>query len=116
MASEDETGAAVAVTTAGQRPPGVPAERGGRRSLGGRAAWTLVDQAVSSLTHAVLALVVARTVGVADFGAFSIALFTFGFVIGIGRAVVCDPFVIHYSDVAAGHRRQAAREASGASA
>ena len=116
MALEDETGAAVAVTTAEQRPSGVPAERGRRRALGGRAAWTLVDQAVSSLTNAALALVVARTVGVADFGAFSIALFTFGFVIGIGRAMVCDPFVIHYSDVAAARRRHAARDASGASA
>jgi len=115
MAFEDESGAAVAVTTARQRHTDVPPDRD-RRTLRGRAAWTLVDQAVSSLTKAVLALVVARSVGGADFGAFSIALFTFGFVIGIGRAVVCDPFVIHYSDAEGPRRRQAAREASGASA
>jgi O-antigen/teichoic acid export membrane protein len=75
-----------------------------------------VDQAVSSLTNAALALVVAKHVGGADFGAFSIALFTFGFVIGIGRAMVCDPFVIHYSDVEDSRRWRAAREASGAAA
>jgi O-antigen/teichoic acid export membrane protein len=120
MAFENETGTAVAVTPAGQDPLPVDLQRRRRRALGGRAMWTLVDQAVSSLTNAALALVVARSVGGADFGAFSIALFTFGFVIGIGRAIVCDPFVIHFSDhstaIDAGHRRQAVREASGASA
>jgi O-antigen/teichoic acid export membrane protein len=115
MAFEDESGAPVAVTTAEQRPADVTPDRD-RRALRGRAVWTLVDQAVSSLTNAVLALVVARSVDGADFGAFSIALFTFGFVIGIGRAMVCDPFVIHYSDAEGPRRRQAAREASGASA
>lgn len=118
MALDDEpAGAAVATVAA---PPEPPARA--RRVLGGRAFWTLADQAVSSLTNAALALVVARSVDGADFGAFSIALFTFGFVVGTGRAMVCDPFVIHYSDDAgpahaAGRpadRRQAAREASGA--
>jgi O-antigen/teichoic acid export membrane protein len=116
MAFDDEVGPAVAVTTAGRRSAALAVEKGRRRVLGGRAAWTLVDQAVSSLTNAALALVVAGNVGNADFGAFSIALFTFGFVIGVGRAMICDPFVIHYSDVDRRRRRRGAREASGAAA
>jgi O-antigen/teichoic acid export membrane protein len=125
MALDDEpAGAAVATVAA---PPEPPARA--RRVLGGRAFWTLADQAVSSLTNAALALLVARSVDGADFGAFSIALFTFGFVVGTGRAMVCDPFVIHYSDDAGparadgangvalpAGRRQAAREAAGAAA
>jgi O-antigen/teichoic acid export membrane protein len=114
MSFEDDPGASVAVTTAEHRSADVAVERSNRRALGGRAVWTLVDQAVSSLTNAALALVVARSVGGADFGAFSVALFTFGFVIGTGRAVICDPFVIHHADVAAHVRRRAARDASGA--
>jgi O-antigen/teichoic acid export membrane protein len=116
MAFDDEVGAAVAVTTTDRRSARLAVDRGRRRSLGGRAAWTLVDQGVSSLTNAALALVVAGNVGDADFGAFSIALFTFGFVIGIGRAMICDPFVIHFSDVDRRDRRRGAREASGAAA
>ena len=126
MAFEDETVAAVATATGGRdagrrtAPPAEPGRARRHRVLGGRAFWTLGDQAVSSLTNAALALVVARSVDGADFGAFSIALFTFGFVLGVGRAVVCDPFVIQHSDRpgeedAAG-RRQATREASGAAA
>ena len=82
-------------------------------SMRGRAFWSFADQALSSLTNAGLSVVVARTVGQSAFGAFSLVLVTFSFVIGIGRAVICDVFVIQFSDVSDQVRRTAARRASG---
>jgi O-antigen/teichoic acid export membrane protein len=66
-------------------------------SLRHTAVWTLADQAVSSLTNAGLAIIVARSVSDTAFGAFSIALLTFSFVIGASRAMISDPLVIRYS-------------------
>jgi O-antigen/teichoic acid export membrane protein len=83
-------------------------------SLRRRAFWSFADQALSSLTNAGLSVVVARSVGQSSFGAFSLAVVTFSFVIGIGRAVICDVFVIQFSDVPATTRREAARRATGA--
>jgi len=42
-------------------------------ALGRRAGWGLADQAFSSLTNFAVGLLIARTVGPADFGAFSLA-------------------------------------------
>jgi O-antigen/teichoic acid export membrane protein len=84
----------------------------GAGSLRGRAAWTLTDQALSSLTNFGLSIVVATSVSAAAFGAFSIALLTFSFLIGINRATVSDPLMIRYSaappDVLAAAVRRAA--------
>lgn len=82
---------------------------GGRRAL-----WTFFDQALSSLTNFGLAIVVARMVTKDEFGAFSLALITFTFVIGIGRGLVSDPFVVRYSDVSHGVHRAATARATGA--
>lgn len=100
------------------RPDG-PDGRGkqtARRAASGRAAWTLADQALSSLTNAALSVLVARAVGADAFGAFSVALVTFTFTIGASRAVVTDPLVIRYSAVADAERRAAVARASGAAA
>jgi O-antigen/teichoic acid export membrane protein len=82
---------------------------GGRRAL-----WTFVDQALSSLTNFGLAIVVARTVSEDAFGAFSLALITFSFVIGIGRGLISDPFVVRYSDAPPSVHRAASARAAGA--
>jgi O-antigen/teichoic acid export membrane protein len=95
-------------------PPGaepVPPASGGLR---GRAAWTLADQALSSLTNFGLAILVARSVSAEAFGAFSIALLTFSFVIGINRATVSDPLMIRFSAAPPEALSHAVRQAAGA--
>lgn len=79
-----------------------------------RAAWTLADQALSSLTNAGLAVVVARSVTETAFGAFSIALLTFSFVIGIAHATVSEPLVIRFSAAGGAALTTAVRHAAGA--
>lgn len=86
-----------------------------RDALHRRAAWTLVDQAISSFTNAGLAILVARSVDAPTFGAFGIGLVVFSFGIGLARAVVTDPLVIRYSAVRPGRLRAAAADAAGAS-
>ena len=91
-------------------PPDPPAPP----SLRGRAVWTLADQALSSLTNFGLAILVAGSVSATAFGAFSIALLTFSFVIGVNRATISDPLMIQYSAASPGELRDAVRRAAGA--
>ncbi len=79
-----------------------------------RIIWTFADQGLSSLTNAALAIVVARTVTRHDFGAFSLALITFGFIVGLVRAFVGEPFVVRFSAAGPAERARATRDASGA--
>ena len=44
------------------------------RPVAGRAGWGLIDQAFSSLTNFALGILIARTVPIAEFGAFSLAV------------------------------------------
>lgn len=83
------------------------------RGLGGAAAWTLADQAVSSLTNVALSIVVARLVTSDEFGGFSVALIAFSFAIGLLRAIVCEPQVISAVKLGPRGRARAAREATG---
>ncbi|MGV1028863.1 MAG: hypothetical protein ACOYBU_10180 [Dermatophilaceae bacterium] len=80
----------------------------------GRATWTFVDQGLSSLTNAVVSIVVARSVSPAEFGAFAIAMLVFAFLIGVSRAVVTDPLVIRFSDASRGRHRHASADATAA--
>ncbi len=81
------------------------------KSLGGRAAWTFVDQALSSLSNAALSIIVARSVSPHAFGAFAIALLVFSFVIGTSRAMITDPLVIRFSAAGRASQHAAARAA-----
>lgn len=85
-------------------------------SLGGRAIWTLADQAVSSLSNAGLSILVARSVGIEGFGSFSVVLLVFSFAVGLSRTLVTDPLVIRFSGVASEVRRRATADATGAAA
>jgi O-antigen/teichoic acid export membrane protein len=99
------------------RPPEGPEALAAEPPSGGngrRALWTFADQALSSLTNAGLTIVVARSFGEDAFGAFSLALLTFGFMIGFGRATVGDPYVIRFSDADPAERHRATRQAAGA--
>ncbi len=83
-------------------------------SLRGRAFWSFADQGLSSLTNAALSIVVARAVGQDAFGAFSLALVTFSFAVGIGRAIIGDIYVIQFSGLRERERRRPTSDATGA--
>jgi O-antigen/teichoic acid export membrane protein len=87
-----------------------PAEHRGR----GRIVWTFADQALSSLTNAALAIVVARTVTDGDFGAFALAVLTYGFIVGLVRTFVGEPFVVRFTAVGDAERRRGTAHATGA--
>jgi O-antigen/teichoic acid export membrane protein len=88
-------------------------EPAGNYSGRSRIFWTFSDQALSSLTNAALAIVVARTVSKGDFGAFALALTTYGFVVGLVRAFVGEPFVVRFSASEGDERRRGMAHASG---
>lgn len=80
----------------------------------GRATWTLADQAVSSLSNAGLSILVARSVGIEEFGSFSLVLLVFSFTVGLSRTLVTDPLVIRFSAAAPAVRQKATADATGA--
>jgi O-antigen/teichoic acid export membrane protein len=79
-----------------------------------RIRWGLADQALSSLTNFVLGIVVARTVGLTEFGAFGLAFTAYLIVTGVGRAVTGQPLLIRYSGVETATWRSGAAAATGA--
>jgi hypothetical protein len=62
--------------------------------------WALVDQALSSGTNFLLALLVVRSVSAADFGAFSIVALLYVIGLGISRALTAEPLTIRFGRAA----------------
>lgn len=62
-----------------------------------RLGWGVADQAVSSLTNFAVVLYVVRTVGAAQFGAFSLAYVTYGFVLSASRGLATGPLQVRFS-------------------
>jgi O-antigen/teichoic acid export membrane protein len=62
-----------------------------------RLGWGLVDQAVSSLTNFAVVILAVRTVAPAQFGAFSLAYVTYGFVLSASRGLVTAPLQVRFS-------------------
>lgn len=62
-----------------------------------RLSWGVADQAVSSLTNFAVAVYVARTVGAAQFGAFSLAYVTYAFALSASRGLATDPLLVRFS-------------------
>ncbi|MFH9953984.1 hypothetical protein ACH4OX_07170 [Streptomyces roseolus] len=91
-----------------------PAGRSGRRALAGRLSWGLADQAASSMTNFAVGVYVARSLGLAAFGVFSLAWVTYGVVLNVSRGVATDPLVVRFSAVPAASWRAAAARSSGA--
>ena len=52
---------------------------------------------MSSLTNFLLSIFVARTLGAAQFGAFSLAYVTYGFAINASRGLSIEPLLIRFS-------------------
>lgn len=78
-----------------------------------RALWTFADQALSSLTNAALAIVVARSVDATTFGAFSLALITYGFLVGFARSFIGEPYIVAAAALDESARRAGMRAATG---
>ena len=74
--------------------------------LTGRFGWGFADQLLSSATNFLLALLVARTVGPVELGAFSAAYATFTLSLGAIRAIAGDLVVVRYSAVSASEWRK----------
>lgn len=65
----------------------------------GRAGLAIADQALSSLTNFVVGIYVARSLGVGEFGAFSLAFATYVIALNASRGLATDPLVVRYSGV-----------------
>jgi O-antigen/teichoic acid export membrane protein len=83
------------------------------RSLAGRLTWGLADQAVSSLTNFAVGIVVARSLGPTEFGAFGLAWVTYGVVLNLSRGLTTDAFVVRFSGAESNTWRAAVAQVSG---
>lgn len=54
-----------------------------------------IDQAIAGASNVLIAIFAARVLGVASFGLFGIVLLVYGIVLGISRALVGDPLLVH---------------------
>ncbi|MDQ1015657.1 hypothetical protein [Streptomyces afghaniensis] len=85
----------------------------GRRALVGRLSWGLADQAASSVTNFAVGIYVARSLGLAAFGVFSLAWVTYGVVLSVSRGLATDPLVVRFSGVPDTSWRVAVARSSG---
>jgi O-antigen/teichoic acid export membrane protein len=82
-------------------PVGKP-KSGARSTFGAKLAqrfgWGLADQAMSSLSNAMMSFYVARELGPAKYGAFSIAYVTYSFALNASRGISTEPLLVRYSN------------------
>src|SRR3954470_6820781 len=78
-----------------------------------RLTWGLADPAVTSLVSFIVGLVVARSLGALDFGAFSLAWVTYGVVVNISRGLATDALAVRFSGVDRSAWRTAVASSSG---
>ncbi|WP_340557125.1 hypothetical protein [Streptomyces sp. GSL17-111] len=104
------TGKGTEPATAG---PAGRARRTARRALVGRLSWGLADQAASSMTNFAVGIFVARSLGLAAFGVFSLAWVTYGVVLSVSRGLATDPLVVRFSGVPTASWRGAVARSSG---
>src|ERR1700693_3209091 len=67
------------------------------RQASRRLSWGVADQAVSSITNFAVTLYVARTLGAAQLGAFSLSYVTYGFLLNASRGLATDPLLVRFS-------------------
>ena len=87
MAADADARAAVRLRPG--RPGGFSAACGATRSAG--SAGVVADQAMSSLTNFAVNIYIARTLGAVQYGAFSLAYVTYGFMLNASRGLATDP-------------------------
>jgi O-antigen/teichoic acid export membrane protein len=83
------------------------------RRLAGRIGWGIADQALSSLTNFAIGICVARLLGIAEFGAFSLAFITYQLALNASRGIATEPLLVRYSAAEPSVRRDATRKATG---
>ncbi len=103
------------MTTEGETTTPAPPAGSARRALAGRLSWGLADQAASSLSNFVVGIYVARSLGLAAFGVFSLAWVTYGVVLSVARGLATDPLVVRFSGVPDASWRGAVARSSGTS-
>ena len=86
---------------------------GAVRAAVGRLSWGLADQAVSSLTNLVIGAVAARSLGIVEFGIFSLAWVTYGVLLNLSRGLATDALAVRFSGVGLEVWRGAVSRASG---
>src|SRR5215472_9502481 len=69
-----------------------------------------------SLSNAALSFYVARELGAAQFGAFSIAYVTYSFALNASRGVATDPLIVRYSSAELPRWRRAVANSTGTAA
>lgn len=79
-----------------------------------RGAWGVADKSLSSLTNFALSVVVARSVTLREFGAFTLAFATYGIALGASFAIVSGPLSIRFSDCDVAEWRRGCRLGTGA--
>lgn len=62
-----------------------------------RVGWGLGDQALNSMTNFAVGILVAKSVTVADFGAYALAFSAYCFILGISRALASEPFAVRFT-------------------
>jgi hypothetical protein len=77
-------------------------------------AWGVADKSLSSLTNFALSVVVARSVTLPEFGAFTLAFATYGIALGASAAIVSGPLSIRFSDCDVAEWRRGCRLGTGA--
>lgn len=83
------------------------------RDGAGRSAWTWLDQGLSGLAGAAVAILVAREVDTTTFGAFGVAFVGYCLALGISRVVVADALVVRHRTTSAQAWRRIVADASG---
>lgn len=67
------------------------------RQIGRRLSWGIADQAMCSLTNFLLSAYIARSLGAAEFGSFTLAYVTYGFAINASRGLSIEPLLVRFS-------------------
>lgn len=84
--------------------------------LSQRLGWGLADQAASSITNFAVSIYINRTLGAAQFGAFTIAYVTYAFALNASRGLSTDPLLVRFSGADLPAWRQAVARCTGTAA
>lgn len=83
------------------------------RQASRRLTWGIADQAMATLTNFALSIYVARTLGAAQFGAFTLAYVTYGFAINASRGLSIEPLLVRFSGTGLPSWKRAAASCTG---
>lgn len=105
----------------GTTGPGTPRSPTGilrrlRSHMVRRLGWGVADQVVSSLSNFVVGIYVVHALGAVQFGAFSLAFVTYGFVLNASRGLATDPLMVRFSGTDLPAWRRAVADCTGTAA